>query len=90
MLLKSGRVIEGDLACIDKQGNLILSNAVEHILAASSSSSSANGSSGGSNGKPAQNQMGMVLVPKAEQGDVLMEVTLSEKANMLSLINGGS
>jgi small nuclear ribonucleoprotein (snRNP)-like protein len=105
VLLKSGRVIEGDLACLDKQGNIILNNAVEHINANGSSSSSSNNnaadssssssqgnssSSSSSSSKPVVNQMGMVLIPKAQQGDVLLEVTLSERANMLSLVNGAS
>lgn len=103
VLLTSGRVIEGDLACLDKQGNIILNNAVEHInangsngsssnnAADSSSSSSIQGdSSSNSSSKPVVNQMGMVLIPKAQQGDVLLEVTLSERANMLSLVNGAS
>lgn len=102
VLLTSGRVIEGDLACLDKQGNIILNNAVEHINAngsngsssnnaADSSSSSIQGdSSSNSSSKPVVNQMGMVLIPKAQQGDVLLEVTLSERANMLSLVNGAS
>jgi small nuclear ribonucleoprotein (snRNP)-like protein len=106
VLLKSGRVIEGDLACLDKQGNIILNNAVEHINANSSSSSSSSSnnnaadsssssssqgnSSSSSSSKPVVNQMGMVLIPKAQQGDVLLEVTLSERANMLSLVNGSS
>jgi small nuclear ribonucleoprotein (snRNP)-like protein len=104
VLLTSGRVIEGDLACLDKQGNIILNNAVEHINAngsssgsstnnnaASGSSSSSKGnssSSSNSSSKPVVNQMGMVLIPKAQQADVLLEVTLSERANMLSLVNG--
>ncbi|KAF6256063.1 hypothetical protein COO60DRAFT_147854 [Scenedesmus sp. NREL 46B-D3] len=108
VLLKSGRVLEGDLACLDKQGNIILNNAVEHINANGShcSSSSSNNaaadssnsssqcnsssSSSSSSSKPVINQMGMVLIPKAQQGDVLLEVTLSERANMLSLVNGAS
>jgi small nuclear ribonucleoprotein (snRNP)-like protein len=102
VLLKSGRVIVGDLACLDKQGNIILNNAVEHInangsssssnnnAADSSSSSSQGNSSSSSSSKPVVNQMGMVLIPKAQQRDVLLEVTLSERANMLSLVNGAS
>eukprot|EP00775_Hariotina_reticulata_P003618 gene3618-biopygen5312 len=82
VVLTSGRVIEGDLACLDKQGNLILGNAVEHI--AIGSSDLGNGSSSGS-AHPLQTSLGMVLVPKAEQQDVLLQVTLSEKAAMLSL-----
>jgi small nuclear ribonucleoprotein (snRNP)-like protein len=101
VLLKSGRVIEGDLACLDKQGNIILNNAVEHINAngsngnscnnaADSSSTSSSQINSSSSSKPVVNQMGMVLIPKAQQGDVLLEVTLSERANMLSLVNGAS
>lgn len=79
VLLPSGRVIEGDLACLDKQGNLILSNACEHIPT---------GSSTGSKSTSQQQQttpLGMVLVPKAQQQEVSLKVTLSEKASMLSL-----
>lgn len=98
-MLPSGRVIEGDLACLDKQGNLILSNAQEHISCAAAADSSrdarggAVGSSGGSGhqpragaGEPQQlNQLGMVLVPKAQQQEVSLRVTLAERAAMLSL-----
>lgn len=83
VVLQSGRVIEGDFACLDPQGNLILSNASEHVQAAHSSSS--NSSSKSSSSSPALNPMGIVLVPKAQQKDVLLQVTLSEKASMLSL-----
>lgn len=83
MVLPSGRVIEGDLACLDKQGNLILSNATEHILTTGSNGSSA--SNGGSTSNPATTQLGMVLVPKAQQKEVSLRVSLSEKAAMLSL-----
>eukprot|EP00877_Chromochloris_zofingiensis_P000826 jgi/Chrzof1/10744/Cz05g10240.t1 len=71
--LTGGRVLVGDFACLDKQGNLILSNTNEFID---------NGSS-----KPTERQMGMVLVPKAQQADVHMQVTLAEKASMLSLVS---
>jgi small nuclear ribonucleoprotein (snRNP)-like protein len=100
VVLPSGRVIEGDLACLDKQGNLILSNAVEHILTASSSNSSSSSSntnnsntnsstgsssSGSSSKQPQTTQLGMVLVPKAQQQEVSLRVSLSEKTAMLSL-----
>lgn len=87
VVLPSGRIIEGDLACLDKQGNLILSNAVEHILTAgSSSSSSAQATGGGSSSKQQQTtQLGMVLVPKVQQQEVSLRVSLSEKTAMLSL-----
>ncbi|KAF8071227.1 crtK-2 [Scenedesmus sp. PABB004] len=84
--LPSGRVIEGDLACLDKQGNLILSNAVEHINpggAQQHTSSSSQGGGQGSSGQgggggqpcgsPALNQLGMVLVPRAQQADVALQ-----------------
>jgi small nuclear ribonucleoprotein (snRNP)-like protein len=92
VLLPSGRIIEGDLACLDKQGNLILSNAVEHILTASSSSSTGSsstqatgGGSSSSSKQPQTTQLGMVLVPKAQQQEVSLRVSLSEKTAMLSL-----
>jgi hypothetical protein len=76
-------VIEGDLACLDKQGNLILSNAAEHILTAGAPDSSSSSSS--SQAQPQTTQLGMVLVPKAQQQEVSLRVSLSEKAAMLSL-----
>lgn len=88
VVLPSGRVIEGDLACLDKQGNLILCNACEHILTAGESSSGSGGSGTGSSSQQAQpqtTQLGMVLVPKAQQQDVSLRVSLSERAAMLSL-----
>ena len=91
-MLPSGRVIEGDLACLDKQGNLILSNACEHILTAaagngggSSSSSGGNNGSSSRQGQPQTTQLGMVLVPKAQQQEVSLRVSLSEKVSMLIL-----
>lgn len=83
VVLPSGRVIEGDLACLDKQGNLILSNAAEHILTAGAPDSSSSSSS--SQAQPQTTQLGMVLVPKAQQQEVSLRVSLSEKAAMLSL-----
>jgi len=83
VVLISGRVIEGDFACLDRQGNLILGNAVEHIPVGSSGVG--NGSSSSGSSQPMQTPLGMVLVPKAQQQDVLLQVTLSEKASMLSL-----
>lgn len=87
VVLQSGRVIEGDFACLDRQGNLILSNASEHIKAAKSSSSNSASISSSSSSSPALNPMGMVLVPKDQQQEVLLQVTLSEKAAMLSLVS---
>lgn len=99
VLLPSGRVITGDLACLDKQGNLILNNAAEHqgtaaAAAGSGDSGSANASSGtgtstGSSGEPRVTQLGMVLVPKAQQAQVLLEVSLSERTAMLDLVEVG-
>ena len=99
VLLPSGRVITGDLACLDKQGNLILNNAAEHqgtaaAAAGSGASGSANASSGtgtstGSSGEPRVTQLGMVLVPKAQQAQVLLEVSLSERTAMLDLVEVG-
>jgi small nuclear ribonucleoprotein (snRNP)-like protein len=87
-VLPSGRIIEGDLACLDKQGNLILSNASEHILTSgtsSASSSSSTRTSSTSSSQPQTTQLGMVLVPKAQQQEVALRVSLSEKTAMLSL-----
>jgi small nuclear ribonucleoprotein (snRNP)-like protein len=85
VVLPSGRIIEGDLACLDKQGNLILSNASEHILTAGSSSSSTSSTSSKTSSEPQTTQLGMVLVPKAQQKEVSLRVSLSEKTSMLSL-----
>ena len=85
VVLPSGRVIEGDLACLDKQGNLILCNACEHILTVGESSSSGSSSSSSQQAQPQTTQLGMVLVPKAQQQDVSLRVSLSERAAMLSL-----
>lgn len=81
VVLPSGRVIEGDLACLDKQGNLILSNAAEHIVTAGSS----NSSSSQAQQHPQTTPLGMVLVPKAQQQEVSLRVSLAEKTAMLSL-----
>eukprot|EP00878_Enallax_costatus_P010103 GHUV01010546.1.p1 GENE.GHUV01010546.1~~GHUV01010546.1.p1 ORF type:complete len:115 (+),score=45.96 GHUV01010546.1:274-618(+) len=83
--LQSGRVIEGDFVCLDPQGNIILANASEHIKAAQNGSSNSSSLGKSSNG-PALNHLGMVLVPKAQHKEVLMEVTLSEKASVMSLV----
>jgi small nuclear ribonucleoprotein (snRNP)-like protein len=86
VVLPSGRIIEGDLACLDKQGNLILSNAAEHLPSSSSSSSQAGTQQQQQQQQqPATTQLGMVLVPKAQQQEVSLRVSLSEKAAMLSL-----
>jgi small nuclear ribonucleoprotein (snRNP)-like protein len=100
VVLPSGRVIEGDLACLDRQGNLILSNAQEHIAAADAASqapSSSKSSSkadkqqqqGGATPTPTTTQLGMVLVPKAQQQQVLLRVpSVSHELGGLSLSSG--
>lgn len=88
VVLPSGRIIEGDLACLDKQGNLILTNASEHILTAGANSTNSDSSSSTSSttsSQPQTTQLGMVLVPKAQQKEVSLRVSLSEKTAMLSL-----
>lgn len=58
--MTTDRKIEGDLQCMDKQGNLILGNAVEKTPDAA--------------GKVEERPLGIVLVPKAQQKDVQIEV----------------
>lgn len=58
--LVSDRKIEGDFQCLDKQGNLILGNSVEKTPDAQ--------------GKVDERLLGMVLIPKAQQKDVQIEV----------------
>jgi small nuclear ribonucleoprotein (snRNP)-like protein len=59
--LKDGRQIEGDFQCLDKQGNLVLSNSCELIDNPLS--------------KQPERQMGMVLIPKAYQVKVQVKVS---------------
>ncbi len=61
--LHDDRVLFGDLQCLDKQGNLILSNTVEQHAAV-----------GAAGAKPAERIMGTVLVPFKQQADVHMQV----------------
>lgn len=91
------RVITGDFQCLDKQGNLILGNAHEIIEhhAPSTSGAAPNGAgaaaaAGGAAGAaaaagPMEKSLGTVLVPKEQQQQVQLQVTLSEKAAMLDL-----
>jgi small nuclear ribonucleoprotein (snRNP)-like protein len=99
VVLPDDRVIVGDFQCLDKQGNLILGNAHEVIAHAAAAASG--GGNGGGGGKPGgskggggdkegaaggmQKPLGMVLVPRAQQKDVQLMVTLSERAAMLEL-----
>lgn len=59
--LKDGRQLEGDFQCLDKHGNLVLSNSCELIENPLS--------------KQSERQMGMVLIPKAYQVKVQVKVS---------------
>lgn len=58
--LISDRVLEGDFACLDKQGNIILSNTFEQVTTAS--------------GGREERHMGLVLVPIQQQRKVELQV----------------
>ncbi|GBF91387.1 hypothetical protein Rsub_04127 [Raphidocelis subcapitata] len=101
VVLPDDRVIVGDFQCLDKQGNLILAHAHEVIAHAAAAPAAPSSSGGGGGGKPEPNggraaaaaagagpmekPLGMVLVPRAQQKDVRLMVTLSERAAMLQL-----
>ncbi|KAI8473941.1 MAG: hypothetical protein J3K34DRAFT_383530 [Monoraphidium minutum] len=95
VVLADDRVVVGDFQCLDKQGNLILGNAAEIIqhhapARPPASGGPANGGGGGAagaaaGGAPHEKVLGTILVPKARQKDVQLQVTLSEKAAMLQL-----
>ncbi|GIL70362.1 hypothetical protein Vretimale_3543 [Volvox reticuliferus] len=70
--LISGRVLEGDFTCLDRQGNIILSNTFEQVTTAS--------------GRREERHMGLVLVPIAQQHKVELQVTLDEEVSMLKLV----
>lgn len=59
VVVKGGRIIEGDFQCLDKQGNLVLGNAVELLTGAASGQSS--------------RQLGMVLIPEPQQQEILVD-----------------
>ncbi len=62
--LISDRVLEGDFACLDKQGNIILSNTFEQVTTAS--------------GGREERHMGLVLVPIQQQRKVELQVSNQE------------
>jgi len=59
--LHGGRVLLGDLQCLDKQGNLILGNTVEELAHVQGDSS--------------ERAMGMVLVPQSQQRSIQLLVS---------------
>ncbi|EFJ50931.1 hypothetical protein VOLCADRAFT_116657 [Volvox carteri f. nagariensis] len=69
--LVSGRVLEGDFTCLDRQGNIILSNTFEQVTTAP-----------GREGR----HMGLVLVPTNQQQKVELQATLEEEMSMLQLV----
>ncbi|GLC74780.1 hypothetical protein PLESTF_001555500 [Pleodorina starrii] len=70
--LISGRVLEGDFTCLDKQGNIILTNTFEQVTTAS--------------GKREERHMGLVLVPTDQQRKVELQTSLDEEMCMLKLV----
>eukprot|EP00198_Chlamydomonas_reinhardtii_P013655 XP_001702992.1 predicted protein [Chlamydomonas reinhardtii] len=72
--LTSGRVLEGDFSCLDKQGNIILSNTLEQLTTAT--------------GKKEERHMGLVLVPVQQQQKVELQASLDEEMSMLKLVEG--
>lgn len=54
-----GRIVVGDFICMDKQGNIILYNAVERLE---------------QDGQRLEKGLGQILVPYAQQGRVEVEV----------------
>lgn len=77
--LVSGRVLLGDFACLDKQGNLILANTSEAVPASSSG------------GKAEERVMGLVLVPIAQQQSVEVQVWDGSCSSVLHRpMHGGS
>ncbi|GIL47399.1 hypothetical protein Vafri_4227 [Volvox africanus] len=74
--LISGRVLEGDFTCLDRQGNIILSNTFEQVTTAS--------------GRREERHMGLVLVPIAQQRKIELEVTIDEEMSMLKLVENYS
>lgn len=73
--LHSGRTLVGDFTCLDPQGNLILVNSCELVK----SSSDPKGLT--------ERTMGMVLIPRAQQAQVELQVTPTDRMAMLSLVN---
>lgn len=53
-------MLEGDFSCLDKQGNIILSNTLEQLTTAT--------------GKKEERHMGLVLVPVQQQQKVELQV----------------
>lgn len=72
--LVSGRVLVGDFACLDKQGNLILANTSEAVPAPASG------------GNAQERAMGLVLVPIAQQQAVEVQATVDEHLSLLRLV----
>ncbi|PNH05205.1 hypothetical protein TSOC_008561 [Tetrabaena socialis] len=72
VVLASERVLKGDFTCLDKQGNLILSNTVEEVVTPG--------------GKAEERHMGLVLVPVQQQRKVELLVSMDEELGMLALM----
>jgi len=66
--LQSGRVLFGDLQCLDKDGNLILGNSIEQLQQLP--------------GEKTERVLGMVLVPKSQMATVHLLVSGPEPGNM--------
>ncbi|GFR43601.1 hypothetical protein Agub_g4698, partial [Astrephomene gubernaculifera] len=69
----SGRVLEGDFTCLDKQGNIVLSNTYEQATTAS--------------GAREERHMGLVLVPFDQQAKVELQTTLDEEVSLLKIMD---
>lgn len=68
-----GRVLVGDFICLDKQGNIILNNAVERYVA---------------DGKEEEKLLGQVLVPATQRRSAAVEAVVAERQTILDVIDG--
>lgn len=66
-----GRIVVGDFICMDKQGNIILYNAVERLE---------------QDGQPEEKDLGQILVPHAQQRRVQVEVCSRDEESIRRLL----
>lgn len=66
--LVSGRELQGDFACLDKQGNLIFANTTENITTPA--------------GAVEERLMGLVLIPIEQQKMIEVQVSADEEGSM--------
>lgn len=86
VVVTDGRVFEGSLSCLDKQGNLLLNNATEFSPRVETASSA---SLLGEDSKPRSDQrsLGLILIPKHARTSCQFQRFMEERMADLSLVS---